>query len=271
MRIVTVVATKGGQVKKYETEATTWGALRDIIQEDYSLSNIKATENINKSTLEHVDCALPEGDFRVFLRPSKTKSGGYHDGKSFKEMRAVIAEAGQNAKSFLSVYREGKNWTQLTTDDLISGMNAYEAGASSNTSPAVTEAAPKKEKKAKKDKKGKKVKPSKEVAEKVADVVSSLPGSDNLPANYAILSPADKCKTITDMLNVMMDQVADDDSINEDSQDEIEQLIHSSLDEIHSLSQAVDGNSAREVNPLAISKAEQAEIDAEMRELERGF
>lgn len=268
MRIVTVVATKGGQVKKYETEATTWGALRDIIQGDYSLSNIKATENINKSTLEHVDCALPEGDFRVFLRPSKTKSGGAFDGKNFKEMRAIIAAEGEDAKKFLSAYRAGKNWTQLTTDDLVSGMNAYQNGAPAGNSEVVTEAAPKKEKKAKK---GKKVKPSKEVAEKVADVVSSLPGSDNLPANYAILSPADKCKTITDMLNVMMDQVADDDSINEDSQDEIEQLIHSSLDEIHSLSQAVDGNSTREVNPLAISKAEQAEIDAEMRELERGF
>lgn len=253
MRTVTIIATKGGQIKKYQTDATTWGDLRMLIQEDYSMENLKATENINKTTLEHIDSVLPEGDFRVFLRPSKTKSGGIYDGRNFKEMRSAIADEGDKAKKFLSAFRAGKNWTQLTTADLILGMNAYASGGTTSTSAVVETPAKKK------------------AAEKVADVVGSLPGSDSLPANYGILSPTDKCKVITEMLNGMLDQVSDEDEISEEDQEEIEQLIYSSLDEVQTLSSVVKRAYSGEVDPLRVSKTEQDEIDAELRELEEGF
>ena len=43
------------------------------IQRYYDLSSLKATENINRTTLDYDDSVLPAGDFELYLRPGKTK------------------------------------------------------------------------------------------------------------------------------------------------------------------------------------------------------
>ena len=124
-RKVTIVSTKNNKVKFYETAATTWGELNAEINKDFDLSNLKATENVNKTTLEHVDAVLPEGEFRVFLRPTKTKSGNHDfDSMKFGDLRATFKDD-EEAKKFLSSFKKGKNWTQLKTDELKEGLKIY--------------------------------------------------------------------------------------------------------------------------------------------------
>lgn len=129
-RKVTIVSTKNNKVKFYETAATTWGELNAEINKDFDLSNLKATENVNKTTLEHVDAVLPEGEFRVFLRPVKTKSGHDFDSMKFGELRATFKDD-EEVKKFLTgkVSASGRNWTQLKTDELRTFLKEYHSKA----------------------------------------------------------------------------------------------------------------------------------------------
>ena len=137
-RKVTVVSTKTNKIMNYETEATTWGELVETIQKDFDLSNLKANENINKTTLEHIDAKLPEGPFRVFLRPTKTKSGNTDfSNMGFKEMRENFVKTKKEIQSFL-LSKFSKNWTQLKTTELRDGLAEYHKDAKSSA-PVVEE------------------------------------------------------------------------------------------------------------------------------------
>ena len=139
-RKVTVVSTKTNKIMNYETEATTWGELVETIQGDFDLSNLKANENINKTTLEHIDAKLPEGPFRVFLRPTKTKSGNTDfSNMGFKDMRENFVKTGKEIQSFL-LSKFGKNWTQLKTTELRDGLAEYHKDVKS-PAPVVPETA----------------------------------------------------------------------------------------------------------------------------------
>lgn len=110
MRTITVYATRGG-VQTIDTEATTWGELKPIVEEHYDLENLIATEGINKTTLEHKDAKLPDSDFTLFLRPSKFKAGATDfDELSFKELREMLTD--EDKKRLAEEYNE--NWTRLS-------------------------------------------------------------------------------------------------------------------------------------------------------------
>ena len=139
-RKVTVVSTKTNVIKNYETEATTWGELVETIQRDFDLSKLKANENINKTTLEHTDAKLPEGPFRVFLRPTKTRSGNTDFSKmGFKEMRENFVKTRKEIQPFLSS-KFSKNWTQLKTTELREGLAEYHKNVKSSV-PVIEETA----------------------------------------------------------------------------------------------------------------------------------
>lgn len=74
-RNIIVIATSTGADRTFTTSATTWGEFKMEIQRYYDLSSLKATENINKTTLDYDDSVLPTCDFELYLRPGKTKSG----------------------------------------------------------------------------------------------------------------------------------------------------------------------------------------------------
>lgn len=74
-RNIIVIATSTGADRTFTTSARTWGEFKMEIQGYYDLSSLKATENINKTTLDYDDSVLPTGDFELYLRPGKTKSG----------------------------------------------------------------------------------------------------------------------------------------------------------------------------------------------------
>ena len=86
MRKIIVYSTKG-KSGSFESDAKTWGEIQSNVKGIVGdLDNLIATENVNKTNLGHQDSVLPEGDFKIFLRPSKTKSGATNfNSMSFKE------------------------------------------------------------------------------------------------------------------------------------------------------------------------------------------
>lgn len=132
MRKIKIFATKGKNKATIETDVTNWGDLKVLVEaEGYDLSNLAATENRNRTTLEHKDANLPEGDFTIFLRPVKTKSGlDLPDGDETTrgQLKDIIKEYGTPLKDYLKTIKEGRNWTQLDTPTLRSAIAAYDAG-----------------------------------------------------------------------------------------------------------------------------------------------
>jgi|GEM_PF-6910242 len=117
-RKITVFSTKGKQKAHIDTDVATWGELKPLIEnEGYDVSSLHATENINRTNLEHKDAVLPEKAFTLFLRPKKTKSGATDadiDAMSFKDLRAALTDSDKTAISEMF----DKNYTRCSTDNL---------------------------------------------------------------------------------------------------------------------------------------------------------
>lgn len=135
-RTITVFSTQGKNKSKYEVgpEVTNWGQLAEIVGQDYKLNTLIATESISKHDLVSTEAALPEGDFKLFLRPKKTKSGLDVDGKSFSELRAIVKE-NRDDDAFMEHLHSGmgKNYTQFTTDELRSQLSTWNPGSIDST------------------------------------------------------------------------------------------------------------------------------------------
>ena len=141
VREIVAYATKGGKIAKINSDVKTWGELKPLLKmEGYDLNSLLAAESINRADLVNDLAALPEGPFRVFLRPKQTKSGA---DLPYKEVRAkvqeLIASDGDVAKAH---FNEGKNYTTKKGDELNVLLNSYKGG-SGTTSSAKAE--PKKE------------------------------------------------------------------------------------------------------------------------------
>jgi len=170
-RTVTVFTSKGKK-QKIETVATTWGELKPEVEAHYDLSNLQPTENVNKTTLTHQDAVLPEGNFVLFLRPVKTKSGlDGTDGLGFRDLRKMVTT--DAIKAHLNSQVSGKNWTQLSTEDLRAGLASY--GCANDV----------------------------EVMEEVVETVS-----EDIPL---FKSPLQKANDIKNLLSEICDEVSDDD------------------------------------------------------------
>ena len=144
VREIVAYATKGGKIAKINTDVKTWGELKPLLKgEGYDLNSLLAAESINRADLVNDLAVLPEGPFRVFLRPKQTKSGA---DLPYKEVRAkvqeLIASDGDVAKAH---FNEGKNYTTKKGDELNVLLNSYKGG-SVTTSSAKAE--PKAEEKA---------------------------------------------------------------------------------------------------------------------------
>lgn len=113
-REITIYATRGGQMKKIMTSATTWGELQPLVRsEGFDLSSLLAAENINKSDLVNDLAVLPTTAFRLFLRPKQTKSGATPDRKEcFAIIKAYLVDHPGDKSKFVI---DGKNMTQLST------------------------------------------------------------------------------------------------------------------------------------------------------------
>lgn len=105
MAKVTVFSTKGKKRFVVETEANTWGELKEALAaEDVEVKNMKAIVGETQTTLESSAAVLPKGltqagevtkDFTLFLTPVKVKSGCSVDveSMSYKECKEYIKVA----------------------------------------------------------------------------------------------------------------------------------------------------------------------------------
>ena len=127
MRTIKVVQTATASVKRFESEATTWGELAEQIKGEYNLDKVKATVKETKGTLEHHDAVLPEGEFTIFLRAAKNKAGGKNkfSSMSFKKLRAWVKEHPEVKDYFKKNPIEGRNWTQWSVEELANTINNF--------------------------------------------------------------------------------------------------------------------------------------------------
>jgi hypothetical protein len=144
-REITIYATRGGQMKKIMTSATTWGELQPLVRnEGFDLSSLLAAENINKSDLVNDLAVLPTTAFRLFLRPKQTKSGAYDRKQCFAIIKAHLAVSPEDKAKFTI---DGKNVTQLSTpvvQDLVAKYcDGLKATPTAATAALVQEKAPK--------------------------------------------------------------------------------------------------------------------------------
>ena len=141
VREIVAYATKGGKIAKINSDVKTWGELKPLLKrEGYDLNSLLAAESINRADLVNDLAVLPEGPFRVFLRPKQTKSGA---DLPYKEVRAkvqeLIASDGDVAKAH---FNEGKNYTTKKGAELNTLLNSYKVGSATTSSE---KAGPKKE------------------------------------------------------------------------------------------------------------------------------
>lgn len=118
---VTIFSTKGLDKKVIETSATTWGELKEEVSEFYDMDNLQATENVNRTDLVHDTAVLPTSDFRLFLRPIKTKSGSVK--YTYQEARNIISDNKELQEEIKKYY--GMNYTNLNTHILNEAITRY--------------------------------------------------------------------------------------------------------------------------------------------------
>lgn len=119
-RIITVVATRGGRVEKFELgEDLKWGDVREALREKYpEIEELVAVESVNKTTLSSVESSVPNGNIRIFLRPGNTKAGYDFQAMSYSEIRRFVAENEGIKPELNAIAQEnGKNWTQLSLEE----------------------------------------------------------------------------------------------------------------------------------------------------------
>lgn len=130
---VTVYSTRGQRKTDINTEATTWGELRPLVEEaGYDLNVLVGTDSINNHVygLDTVNATeLPTQDFILFLRPTKTKSGGRDvSNQSWGQLRNIMMDdisEDESARAYYNSHESGKNYTQLTTNELRDMVENY--------------------------------------------------------------------------------------------------------------------------------------------------
>lgn len=132
---VTIFSTKGLDKKVIETSATTWGELKEEVSEFYDMDNLQATENVNRTDLVHESAVLPTSDFRLFLRPIKTKSGSVK--YTYQEARAIISDDKELQEEIKRYY--GMNYTNLSTHVLNEAITRYGNAEEVEVNDSITE------------------------------------------------------------------------------------------------------------------------------------
>ena len=76
MKTIIINQTTGAPALTITTIAQTWGELQnELVNNNVSLSNVKAVVGETRITLESNSAVLPTGNFNLYLLPKKTKSG----------------------------------------------------------------------------------------------------------------------------------------------------------------------------------------------------
>jgi hypothetical protein len=115
MRKVTIYSSNLGNGLSFDTDVKSFGQLQTVFMEKgVSYSNMKVVIGETRVTLEHPDAVLPESDFKVFLLPTKTKSGGISRSEIYNAIKKLKSEKGD-----AFVKETFGNYTQTSSEDLI--------------------------------------------------------------------------------------------------------------------------------------------------------
>jgi hypothetical protein len=75
MRKVTIYSNKTRVTQSIDTDVRTWGELKPLVNSDMGISGARCMIKENRMTLESNSAVLPDGDFIVYVYPTKVKSG----------------------------------------------------------------------------------------------------------------------------------------------------------------------------------------------------
>ena len=114
-----------GKLIKVETDATTWGELKGLAQDEgVNTSETKATVSTNKTTLDHDDAHLPEGEFTVFFTKINSKAGAE---LSYREVRTKVKELVNSSEEAARHFNQDLNYTNKSKDTLIDLLEEWES------------------------------------------------------------------------------------------------------------------------------------------------
>jgi len=112
MRKITVVSTSTDDVFEIESSAETWGELsrHDKLG---GAKGMRAMIKENRNTLENEQAILPQGDFTLYLSPSKVKSGFSSEDISDIEEIIEILEDNNNTTHLVRFMKRLKNGSSV--------------------------------------------------------------------------------------------------------------------------------------------------------------
>jgi truncated hemoglobin YjbI len=110
-----------GKIIRLQSDAKTWGDIRPLINEEgINTSEMRAQENVKKTSLEHDDAELPEGAFTIFFTKINSKAGSEI---SYRELRRAIKTLVDSDDAARDFFNEDRNYTNKSKSDL---ENLYE-------------------------------------------------------------------------------------------------------------------------------------------------
>jgi hypothetical protein len=102
------IVTLNGISGTIETNVSTLAELKPLLrQREINYDGMKLLVGETKNELSEDVALLPEGDFKLYLTPSKTKSGGIDD--SLEEIDERLENIEDNISEILSILRNGNN------------------------------------------------------------------------------------------------------------------------------------------------------------------
>ncbi len=132
MRTISLYTTLGRLIK-IETDVQTWGQLKPLAErEGINVSDMKASESVNRTTLENDNAVLPEGDFIVFFTKIKSKAGSMSYGELRATIKELVADSDEAREHFNS---GGRNYTNKTKADLENLLESWDSGMSTSEKP----------------------------------------------------------------------------------------------------------------------------------------
>ena len=133
MRKITVLTTIGKSGIAVHSQAQTWGELKiDLSEAGVITENMNVVEGTTRVTLENNEAQIPAGDFKIFMTPKETKSGGSSNPVRQK-VRYIIETVGEKAKAYFN--RDDVNYTNKKASELESLVYRWEQKKGAVTVP----------------------------------------------------------------------------------------------------------------------------------------
>lgn len=95
-RTIRVKDTDRNGILTIESNATTFGQLRDQLSSDngVSFNNKRVIVRETRVTLDSLEAQLPEGSFTIYLMPEKSKAGADYSNLTFHQLRSFCSSLG---------------------------------------------------------------------------------------------------------------------------------------------------------------------------------